>query len=130
MDEFMALIKTIVVLALVIFLANILLKQLNRHITGKNRYIKILERVAVNKNSYIGIVEIAGRYYLMSFSEGRNEILRELDKEELGVALTEEPSEAVFKHYLEMGKKIGQKIFINRDNSSFTNNHDSTDCRG
>ena len=43
MDEFMALIKTIVVLALVIFLANILLKQLNRHMTGKNRYIKVLE---------------------------------------------------------------------------------------
>lgn len=80
-------IKTTFVLILVIFLANILLKYLNKYNQQSNRAIKIIERVSVFSNSAIGIVEICGAYYLMSFSEKENRILKELDKEEIQAAI-------------------------------------------
>lgn len=46
--------------------------------TKKGKAIRIIERTAINKSSSICIVEIAGTYYVMSFTETRNEILREL----------------------------------------------------
>ena len=75
--------KTIVVLVLVIFLANISLKALDNYSRKQNRSIKVIEKVSIFNNSAIAIVEICGTYYLMSFSDKENKILKELHKEEV-----------------------------------------------
>lgn len=81
-------IKSILALAVIIFAANFSLKYLNTFMTKKGKAIRIIERTAINKSSSICIVEIAGTYYVMSFTDTRNEILREL---------TESEKEAVIK---------------------------------
>jgi hypothetical protein len=53
------------------------------------RIIKIVERVNVFNNSALGIVEICGKYYLMSFTDKDNKILKELNKEEVETYLEE-----------------------------------------
>lgn len=80
LESIFSLIQTVIILIIVIFLANFTLKYLNKHMSANNKIVKIIERVAVNKNSYISVVEITGKYYLMSFNENSNEILKELDK--------------------------------------------------
>lgn len=50
--------------------------------TKKNQVIKVIERTPISKSSALSIVEIADTYYLMSFTDTRNEILRELTAEE------------------------------------------------
>lgn len=81
-------IKSILALGVIIFAANYSLKYLNTFMTKKGKAIRIIERTVVNKSSSICIVEIAGTYYVMSFTDTRNEILREL---------TESEKEAVIK---------------------------------
>ncbi|SEK22194.1 flagellar protein FliO/FliZ [Carnobacterium iners] len=71
-------VKSILALVVIIFIANYSLKYLNTFMTKKGKAIRIIERTAINKSSSICIVEIAGTYYVMSFTETRNEILREL----------------------------------------------------
>ncbi|MFL2132526.1 flagellar biosynthetic protein FliO [Desemzia sp. FAM 24101] len=44
--------------------------------------IQVIERMPINKSSSLCIVEMLGNYYLMSFTEGRNEILKEFTTEE------------------------------------------------
>ena len=75
-------VKSIFALIVIIFIANYSLKYLNTFMTKKGKAIRIIERTAINKSSSICIVEIAGTYYLMSFTETRNEILRELSETE------------------------------------------------
>lgn len=75
-------VKSILALVVIIFLANYSLKYLNTFMTKKGKAIRIIERTAINKSSSICIVEIAGTYYVMSFTETRNEILRELSETE------------------------------------------------
>ena len=123
-EGFFSLIQTLIVLVAVILLANGVLKYLNRYMVGKNKIVKIVERVAVNKNSYISIVNICGKYYLMSFSENKNEILKELNDEEIK-NFVKEPEEG--RYYLEMGKRIGKKISIFKNHSSFSSDFDTTD---
>lgn len=124
-EGFFALIQTFIVLVAVILLANGLLKYLNRYMTGKNKIVKIIERVAVNKNSYISIVEICGKYYLMSFSENKNEILKELNEEEIK-DFVKESKEG--QSYHEMGKRIGKKISLFKNHhSGFSGDFDTTD---
>lgn len=50
--------------------------------TKRNQVIKVIERTPISKSSALSIVEIADTYYLMSFTDTRNEILRELTTEE------------------------------------------------
>lgn len=83
MEGFFAVLQTLVVLMMVIALANISLKLLNKYMVKQNRIIKILEKTSVNTNSSLGIVEVSGKYYLMSFTQGENTILKELEKEEI-----------------------------------------------
>lgn len=78
-----SLLQVIIVLGIVIFLANISIKLLNTHMTKQNRVIKIVERVSINNNSALALVEICGKYYLMSFTNKENKILRELDGENI-----------------------------------------------
>ncbi|MDR7869589.1 MAG: flagellar biosynthetic protein FliO [Tissierellaceae bacterium] len=124
-QSFFSIIQTIIVLIIVILIANLVLKYLNKYISGKNKAIKIVERVAVNKNSYISIVEICGKYYLMSFNENNNQILKELDGEEIEGLLIEEIGNER-DYYLEMGKKIGKKIFNRRNNNNYSDDINST----
>lgn len=126
-DSFFSLIQTLIVLFIVIFLANWVLKYLNKYMTGKNKLVKVIERVAVNKNSYISIVEICGKYYLMSFGESRNEILKELNEEEIKDLLVESEEEEGHKYYLEMGKKIAKKISDYRNGTDLSDDINSTD---
>lgn len=112
---------------MVIFMANGILKYLNSYMMGKNRFIKIIERVAVNKNSALAIVKICDQYYLMSLSEDRNEILRELDKGELENFVGSMDKAVEGQNYAEMRKKIGEKISLFRNNNNLSDNPDTTD---
>lgn len=82
-------IKTIFILLVVLFLASILLKYLNKYNLSSNRAMKVIERLSLSNNSSIAIVEICGTYYLMSFSDKENTILKELDKKEIQLGLEE-----------------------------------------
>ncbi|SFP96839.1 flagellar protein FliO/FliZ [Desemzia incerta] len=74
--------KSVLALIVIIFLANKLLGYMNTIMNKQTKAIRIIERMPVNKNSSICIVEILGSYYLMSFTEGRNEILKEFTEDE------------------------------------------------
>lgn len=74
--------KSVLALIVIIFLANKLLGYMNTIMNKQTKAIRIIERMPVNKNSSMCIVEILGSYYLMSFTEGRNEILKEFTEDE------------------------------------------------
>lgn len=80
-QEVLSILQIFIVLIVVIILAQLSLKYLNTYTSKNCKNIKILERIAVNKNSYLGIVKILDEYYLMSFSENKNEILKSLDRQ-------------------------------------------------
>ncbi len=74
--------KSVLALIVIIFLANKLLGYMNTMMNKQTKAIRIIERMPVNKNSSMCIVEMLGSYYLMSFTEGRNEILKEFTEDE------------------------------------------------
>ena len=80
-SSFLSLIQTIIVLIIVIALANISLKFVGKYMAKQQNIIKIVEKVGINNNSALSVVEICGIYYLMSFTNNENKILKELDKE-------------------------------------------------
>lgn len=105
-SSFLSLIQTIIVLIIVIALANITLKFVNKYMTKHNRIIKVVERVAINNNSALSVVEICGTYYLMSFTNTDNKILKELDSEEVVKIMESLDKDKVkWNNYFEMGKK-------------------------
>ena len=75
-------VKSVVALIVIILAANYGLKYLSTFMTKRNQVIKVIERTPISKSSALSIVEIADTYYLMSFTDTRNEILRELTTEE------------------------------------------------
>lgn len=83
MGIFLSIIKTIMILTIVIITANISLRFMKQYSSQKNKVIKIIERVPINNNSSLSIVDICGKYYLMSFTGEDNKILKELDREEV-----------------------------------------------
>lgn len=107
MEGIFAVLQTLVVLIIVIALAHISLKLLNKYMVKQNRIIKILEKTAVNPNSSLGIVEVSGKYYLMSFTQGENTILKELEREEIEEVLKEK----------EMNMDIKENIIYKKVNS-------------
>lgn len=86
---FLDILQTLVVLIVVILLAHMSLRLLNKYMVRQNNIIKIWEKTSVNTNSSIGIVEVSGKYYLMSFTQTENKILKELEKEEMEIILKE-----------------------------------------
>ncbi|MBM6614687.1 FliO/MopB family protein [Desemzia sp. RIT804] len=74
--------KSVLALIIIIFLANKLLQYLNSVMKKQAKTIQIIERTPINKSSSLCIVEMLGKYYLMSFTEQRNEILKEFTEEE------------------------------------------------
>ena len=83
MEGFFTVLQTFIVLIIVIALAHISLRLLNRYMVKQNKIIKIWEKISVNNNSSIGVIEVTGNYYLMSFTQNENKILKELEKEEV-----------------------------------------------
>ncbi|WFA07888.1 flagellar biosynthetic protein FliO [Tissierella sp. Yu-01] len=88
-NSIFAILQTIIVLVIVIVLANLFLKLLNKNMIRNQRIIKIIERTNVFNNSAVGIVQICGKYYLMSFTDRDNKILKELDEVEVESYLEE-----------------------------------------
>lgn len=82
--------KSMGALVLVLFLANVALKQLNRTMAKQQRVIHILERLSVGKNASLAIAKVGESYYLMSLSDSQSTILKELTEEEVEVALHKE----------------------------------------
>lgn len=84
MEMALAVVRLIIGLAVVIFLINVLMRYLNKYTTQNNDSLRLVLRVALSKNLSLGIVEILGSYYVVSMSEQKLEIIRQLDAEEIG----------------------------------------------
>lgn len=82
-NNIVSIIQTIVVLIIVIILANLFLRFLNKNMVLNKKMIKIIERVNVSNNSALAIAKICGKYYLMSLTDKDNKILQELDQDEV-----------------------------------------------
>ena len=83
MESLYYILRSIVALIGVIWLANYALKYLNKYSNHSKRSIQIIERISVSKSSSLAIVKIVDDYYLMSFSETTSETLRQFSKEEV-----------------------------------------------
>ena len=88
-SSFISVLRSILVLIAVIVIANISLKYLNKFMLKQNRIIKIVEKTPIYNNSALGVVHICGVYYLMSFTDKDNKILKELDKAEVELLIEE-----------------------------------------
>lgn len=82
MESIFYIVRSIIALVAVIWLANVALKYINKISNNQNRSIQIVERISVSKASSLAIVKILDDYYLMSFSEQNNETLQKFTKEE------------------------------------------------
>lgn len=69
-------------LVVIVFLANFLLKKLNKFQQPSSQVIKIIERVQVSKTSSLCIVQVESDYMLMSISDTSNEVIKTFTKEE------------------------------------------------
>ncbi len=83
MEMALAVVRLIIGLAVVIFLINVLMRYLNKYTTQNNDSLRLVLRVALSKNLSLGIVEILGSYYVVSMSEQKLEIIRQLEAEEI-----------------------------------------------
>lgn len=113
MDTFLATVKMLIVLGVVIYLISVSMKFLNRYTTQSTRGLKIIQKIAVTKSSSIGVVQIAQRYYVMSFSETQNQILKELDEVDATLLLTqlqEEPVADIKQDFAQLVKKSADKL--------------------
>lgn len=85
MEVFLIIIKMIVVLVIVLCLIFITFKlgesKLNKMQNGK--YIKVIERMQITKNNTIILLKIGDLGYVISLSNDKSEILKEISKEEL-----------------------------------------------
>lgn len=75
--------QSIFALLLIIWLANVLLSKLSQYTQGQSKTIQVIERFSVSKNSSLAIVKIVNQFYLMSFNEDRNEIVKEFTANEV-----------------------------------------------
>ena len=83
MEMALAVVRLIIGLAVVIFLINVLMRYLNKYTTQNNDSLRLVLRVALSKNLSLGIVEVLGSYYVVSMSEQKLEIIRQLDAKEI-----------------------------------------------
>lgn len=74
--------KMIVSLIVIIIAINVLLKKMEGFSQKKNAHMRVVERMPLSKSSSLCVVEVCGKYYLMSCTEQHNEILQELDSSE------------------------------------------------
>lgn len=76
------LLQMIASLVVIVFLANFLLRKLNKFQQPSSQVIKIIERVPVSKTSSLCIVQVESDYMLMSISDTSNEVIKTFTKEE------------------------------------------------
>lgn len=76
------LLQMIASLVVIVFLANFLLKKLNKFQQPSSQVIKIIERVQVSKTSSLCIVQVESDYMLMSISDTSNEVIKTFTTEE------------------------------------------------
>lgn len=81
--DLLYILRSILALIFIIWLANLLLGKLNQYMKGRTQSIEVIERFSVTKNSSLAIVKVVNNYYLMSFSENQNEILKEFSAAEV-----------------------------------------------
>lgn len=107
LNTLVQIIKTIISLIIVILLANIILKSLNKYTKNNNRRIIIIEKISVGNNSSIGIIKVLNEYFLMSFTNTKNEILKKLDEEEVLEYIKKREDSQMIKDKLNL--KVGGK---------------------
>ncbi|MHC9001615.1 flagellar biosynthetic protein FliO [Enterococcus bulliens] len=78
MNTVLSIIKMIFFLGIILYLISLAMKFLNRYTTQQHSDFQVVKKIATTKNSAIGIVKIIDTFYVMSFSEQQNTILREL----------------------------------------------------
>lgn len=76
------LLQMIASLVVIVFLANFLLRKLNKFQQPSSQVIKIIERVQVSKTSSLCIVQVESDYMLMSISDTSNEVIKTFTTEE------------------------------------------------
>lgn len=108
MDGILALVKMIAGLAAVLLLIVLTLKYLNRFTSQANENFRVVKKIAVTKSSSLAIVLIVDKYYVMSFSEQENKIIKELSKEESEKLIRENRQNG--ERQLEMAENF-KKIF-------------------
>lgn len=108
MDGILALFKMIAGLAAVLLLIVLTLKYLNRFTSQANENFRVVKKIAVTKSSSLAIVLIVDKYYVMSFSEQENKIIKELSKEEAEKLIRENRQNE--ERQLEMAENF-KKIF-------------------
>lgn len=90
-------------LAVIIMLANYLLKKLNTFTRTSSKIINVIERVPVSKNSSLCIVQVESDYLLMSLSDSSSEIIK---------TFTPEEKEAI---QLKLAKKVNDQPLLHTD---------------
>ena len=108
MDGILALVRVIAGLAVVLLLLVLTLKYLNRFTNRANENFRVVRKIAVTKSSSLAIVLIIDKYYVMSFSEQENKIIRELSSEEAEKLIQENRQNE--ERQLEMAENF-RKIF-------------------
>lgn len=78
MSTVLSIIKMIFFLGIILYLISLAMKFLNRYTTQQHSDFQLVKKISTTKNSAIGIVKIIDTFYVMSFSEQQNTILREL----------------------------------------------------
>lgn len=119
--DLLYILRSILALIFIIWLANLLLGKLNQYMKGRTQSIEVIERFSVTKNSSLAIVKVVNNYYLMSFSENQNEILKEFSAAEVYEIIElkkveEAKNPIVEENWLELSKwKEKYKKFLKRD---------------
>lgn len=89
----LTIVQVIIALLLVLALAYISLRFINKWMKKQYRFLNIIEKVSVTNQSYLAIVKVGDKHYLMSFSNTGNNILKELEEsmvKEMNAQLTKE----------------------------------------
>ncbi len=84
MEGFFYVFKMLIAFIMVIFIACISLRFLQKKASGRKRFINIIEKTALGSNSFLSIVKVADEYFLMSFTGKDVKILKKLNSEALG----------------------------------------------
>ena len=63
--DLLYILRSILALIFIIWLANLLLGKLNQYMKGRTQSIEVIERFSVTKNSSLAIVKVVNNYYLI-----------------------------------------------------------------
>lgn len=100
-EMLLRILSAIAALALVLFLAWLVLRWINKRVPGmgggaSGRMITVLDRISVGKNSYIVLLRVQDKVLLVGISDHAVEKLYELDDPEGKMKLSERPEAPSF----------------------------------